>query len=90
MTKLEIKRQQPQNLIIIDEIRMVKADMLYQLHFRLSKDIFQNNLPFGGLHQIKHPLGVLIFNPPKHEKSKMVHAIENILSHIFKNKPQIE
>ena len=36
-------------LIIIDEISLVQAEMLYQIHYRLSKEIFQNNLPFGGV-----------------------------------------
>ena len=36
-------------LIIIDEISLVQAEMLYQIHYRLSKEIFQNDLPFGGV-----------------------------------------
>ena len=36
-------------LIIIDEISLVSAEMLYMLHFRLSSEIFQNPLPFGGI-----------------------------------------
>ena len=37
-------------LIIIDEISLVKADMLYQLHTRLC-EIFQkrNNVPFANI-----------------------------------------
>ena len=36
-------------LIIIDEISLVQAEMLYQMHYRLYKEIFQNDLPFGGV-----------------------------------------
>ena len=45
------RRKLLQNLrmIIIDEISLVRSDMLYQIHFRLAKDIFQNELPFGGV-----------------------------------------
>ena len=35
-------------VIIIDEMSMVGADVLYKIHRRLT-DIFQNNQPFGGL-----------------------------------------
>ena len=44
-------RTELQNLrvIIIDEISLVSADQLYQIHFRLSKDIKQNDLPFGNI-----------------------------------------
>ena len=36
-------------LLIIDEISLVKSDILYQIHFRLMKDIFQNESLFGGV-----------------------------------------
>ena len=50
--------------------------MLYQLHFRLSRDIKQNNMPFGNvdiifcgdLLQIKPPSGGHVFAPPSNEK----------------------
>ena len=50
------RRKLLQNLraVIIDEISLVKSDLLYQLHFRLSKDIFQNDLPFGGVAVFVH------------------------------------
>ena len=35
-------------MIIIDEMSMVSADDLYKIHHRMT-DIFNNNLPFGGL-----------------------------------------
>jgi ATP-dependent exoDNAse (exonuclease V) alpha subunit len=35
-------------LIVIDEMSMVGADVMYKIHRRLG-DIFSNNLPFGGL-----------------------------------------
>ena len=34
--------------VIVDEISMVKSDMLYQLDFRLQ-EIMQNQRPFGGI-----------------------------------------
>ena len=62
----------------------MKSDMLYQIYFRLAKDIFQNNLTYGGIAmvvlgdilQLKPPLGSFVFNEPRNEKSKMVHAID--------------
>ena len=79
MDKLrDMRRKQLHNLrlIMIDEMSLMKSDILYQIHFRLSKDIFQNNLTYGGIAlvvlgdilQIKPPLGSLLFNEPKNEK----------------------
>ena len=59
-------------LLIIDEISMVKADLLYQLHMRLS-EIFQDDDPFGGiatvlvgdLLQLKPIKGVYPFAEPR-------------------------
>ena len=61
-------------LIIIDEMSMVGADDLYKIHRRLV-DIFNNNLPFGGLGmmfvgdmlQLKPPKGRFIFEMPRNE-----------------------
>ena len=46
-----LKKTVLQNLrvIIIDEISMVKADQLYQLHLRLSEITGEENEPFGGV-----------------------------------------
>ena len=44
----DARRTTLQNLkvLIIDEISLVKSDILYQIHFRLMKDIFQNESLF--------------------------------------------
>ena len=63
-------------LIILDEISLIKSDMLYQIHFRLM-EIFQNRLDFGNIAicalgdilQIKPPLGCMIYASPKNTKS---------------------
>lgn len=82
----DLRRKQLQNLklIIIDEISLVKSDMLYQINFRLAKDIKQNDLPFGNvalvvfgdLLQIQPPMGRLIFEPPMFDKAQMQHALD--------------
>ena len=82
------RRKLLQNLrvVIIDEISLVKSDLLYQLHFRLSKDIFQNDLPFGGLAvfalgdilQIRPTLGSFAFDAPKDKRLKLFHAVEDL------------
>ena len=81
----DMRRTTLQNLrlIIIDEISLVKSGMLYQIHFRLSREIKQNNLPFGNLGlicfgdilQIKPPSGQHVFGPPKGEKNYMEYLI---------------
>ena len=61
-------------MIIIDEISMVKSDMLYQLDLRLQ-EITQKYVPFGGisifvfgdLMQLKPVMGNYIFEDPRHE-----------------------
>ena len=70
----DLRRTQLRNLrlIIIDEISLVSADQLHQIHFRLSNDIKQNGLPFGNvalicfgdLLQIKPVSGPFIFMNP--------------------------
>ena len=46
----DLRRKQLTNLrlIIMDEVSLIKADMLYQIHFRLM-EIFQNRLDFGNV-----------------------------------------
>ena len=59
-------------VIIIDEMSMVSSDDLYKIHHRMI-DIFQNNLPFGGLGvilvgdilQLKPVKGKYIFEAPR-------------------------
>ena len=56
------------------------------MHFRLSKDIFQNDLPFGGLAvfalgdilQIRPTLGSFVFDAPKDKRLKLFHAVEDL------------
>lgn len=82
------RRKLLQNLrvLIIDEISLVKSDMLYQLQFRLMKDIFQNNLPFGGVSvvvfgdilQIKPPKGSFVFEKPTSPKLQLSYAADNL------------
>ena len=50
-------------LLIIDEMSMVDADMLFKIHFRLAKEIFQNpHIPFGGVAVVL--LGDIMQLPP--------------------------
>ena len=61
-------------MIIIDEISMVKSDMLYQLDLRLQ-EITQKYNSFGGisifvfgdLMQLKPVMGNYIFEDPRHD-----------------------
>ena len=74
----DMRRTTLQNLlfIILDEISLVKSDMLYQVHFRLSREIKQINLAFGNVTTlcfgdilpIKSASGTHVFDPPKGEK----------------------
>ena len=64
--------------LVIDEMSMVRSDMLYQIHCRLC-EIFQNSLLFGGISmilvgdllQLKPVKGAYIFQPPKCHKYRM-------------------
>ena len=66
--------------VIVDEISMVKSDMLYQLDFRLQ-EIMQNQKPFGGisilvfgdLMQLKPVMGNFIFERPYQKDYEMLH-----------------
>ena len=84
----DMRRTTLQNLriLIIDEISLVKSDILYQIHFRLMKDIFQNDLTFGGVAvfvfgdilQIKPTKGNFVFGSPYDKKMKLYYSIENL------------
>ena len=73
-------------LIIIDEISLVNASMLYQIHFRLSTEIFQNNLPFGGrslvvlgdIMQLRPVTGNFVFSQPSNHKLRGAYLIDNL------------
>ena len=73
-------------LIIIDEVSLVNADMLYQIHFRLARDIFQNNLPFGGISvvvlgdimQLKPVTGPFVFELTSNHKLRGTQLIDNM------------
>ena len=72
--------------VIIDEMSLVKSDMLYQLHFRLMKDIFQNELPFGGVAvfvlgdilQIEPVKGSPIYSAPRDQRLMLCHAVDDL------------
>ena len=72
--------------VIVDEMSLVKSDMLYQLHFRLMKDIFQNDLPFGGVSvfvlgdilQIEPVKGSSIYSVPRDQRLQICHAFEDL------------
>ena len=80
----EARRSALENLtlLIIDEMSMVKADMLYQLHLRLQ-EIKQNDLDFGGvsvllcgdLMQLKPVSAAWIFGTPNNEQFKAAHEL---------------
>ncbi len=67
--------------LVIDEMSMVRSDMLYQIHCRLC-EIFQNSQVFGGISvilvgdllQLKPVKGAYIFQPPRCHKYKIFHA----------------
>ena len=84
----DARRTTLQNLkvLIIDEISLVKSDILYQIHFRLMKDIFQNEaifggvaaFVFGGVLQIKTTKGNFVFISPYDDRLKIYYAVEDI------------
>jgi hypothetical protein len=69
-------------LIIVDEISMMRSDLLYQLHLRLC-EIYQNNHLFGNraimlvgdLLQLKPVRGRYIFEQPKCSHYQPYHAV---------------
>ncbi len=74
-------------VVIIDEMSMVKSDLLYQLHKRLQ-EIKQNNDDFGGisvllfgdLMQLQPVRANWIFEAPKDPKFSRSHAIRSLWS----------
>ena len=82
----DLRRKELSNLklIIIDEISLVRSDMLYQIHFRLGHELMQNHMIFGNvaivlfgdLLQIKPPRGCHVFSPPKDSQSNAFHSLE--------------
>ena len=72
--------------VIVDEMSLVKSDMLYQIHFRLMKDIFQNDTYFGGVAvfvlgdilQIEPVKGTPIYSAPRDQRLKLCHAVEDL------------
>ena len=71
-------------IVIIDEISMVKADMLYQLDLRLQEIKEKVGLPFGGvaifafgdMMQLKPCMGRYICDVPISNEFQVVYAIE--------------
>ena len=83
----EQRRNQLSNLtiLIVDEMSMVKADLLYQLYLRL-KEIMQTDLDFGGisvilagdLPQLRPINGSWIFEPPRGERNKDAYEVYSL------------
>ena len=71
-------------IVIIDEISMVKADMLYQLDLRLQEIKEKVGILFGGvavfafgdMMQLKPCMGRYICDEPSSEQFQIVYAIE--------------
>ena len=81
------KRAQLKNLkmVIIDEISMVKADMLYMLDLRLQEITQKMNVPFGGvaifsfgdIMQLRPCLGRYIFELPSNPDFHITHVLQS-------------
>ena len=81
-------------MIIIDEMSLVSADMLYKTDAKL-KEIFhrRKEIPFAGigimlvgdLLQIPPVKAGYIFGPPKNDKSKVAHDLVQHEGRFFKN-----
>ena len=73
--------------VIIDEISMVKADMLYQLDLKLQ-EVKENKKPFGGvailafgdIFQLKPVQGKYIFEKPKNPNFHVTFLFANLWS----------
>ena len=88
------KRAAMKNLkiIIIDEISMVKSDMLYQLDLRLEEIMEKVGVPFGGISifafgdmmQLKPCMGRYINDEPINVDFKVTHAL-NPMWLVFKS-----
>ena len=72
-------------MVIIDEVSMVKSDMLYQLDLRLQEITEKVGVPFGGLAifafgdmmQLKPCMGRYICELPLNEDFKMTYRINS-------------
>ena len=72
-------------ILIIDEISMVKADMLYQLDLKLQELKERIGVPFGGvaillfgdMMQLRPVLGAFAFEKPKNPDYHATFALEN-------------
>ena len=72
-------------LLIIDEISMVKADMLYQLDLRLQEVKEKIGTPFGGvsiiafgdLMQLAPTIGRYVFQEPANTEFHITHRLDN-------------
>ena len=72
-------------IIIIDEVSMVKADMLYQLDLELQEIKERVGVPFGGvsifdfgdLRQLKPVMGAFIFDIPFNPKFHATFKLKN-------------
>ena len=70
-------------IIIIDEISMVKADLLYQLDLRLQEITERVGVPFGGtsiiafgdMMQLKPCMGKYIHDEPQNIDFKVTHSL---------------
>ena len=79
------KRTEMRNLkfVIIDEVSMMKADMLYQIDLRLQEVMGRPRVPFGGvclmcfgdMLQLRPVLGNYIFQRPKEDCFKVVFEV---------------
>ena len=75
------------SIVIIDEMSMVKADALYQIHMRLQ-EIKGNKRDFGGvsilllgdLMQLPPPMAAQIFEVPKGDKFREYHKMNPLWS----------
>ena len=71
-------------MVIIDEVSMVKADILYQLDLRLQEITEKVGVPFGGLAifafgdmmQLKPCMGHFICDEPINREFKITHALK--------------
>ena len=81
----QLRRTVLKNLkvLIIDEISMVKSDMLYQLHLRLQEVMERPKEPFGGiavfcfgdLLQLRPVQAKYVFEEPEHKNFKVSHNV---------------
>ena len=73
-------------VLIIDEISMVKADMLYQLDLRLQEIKEKNGVPFGGVSifcfgdimQLQPVCGKYIFDRPSNPSFYLTFELDSL------------